>query len=382
MLQFYKKALGALLVLVVLSLAGAYFSVKQTFLSEPLLSRESTAYNLLLEKDTDELQGGNSTVLLRDTTYSLDYQLVLRDGVEYPFATLRFSFVGPQGEKIFADLSEYEAFSFDVRCTPGTVLSFLVYTLDDKLSEREGGVVHRISETFFSCDDAWREVDIDLALLDAPDWWIKSTEISLSNRDYQLEKTASFAFGTSRQTPVNTEINVKVNGLALKGRDLRPLYVFAVVALVLWGGYVLWFFRQHTRHLVSDVHEKLRKDRPLVAYQQLSIEPQKDRGKKSVLRYMVTEYANPDLSLDTMASELGISRSKINAILKEELGYTFTAYLNKLRLAEAARLLSQESQASVAEIAYSVGYKNVPYFNKLFKSEYGCTPKTFKGNSK
>ena len=33
---------------------------------------------------------------------------------------------------------------------------------------------------------------------------------------------------------------------------------------------------------------------------------------------------------------------------------------------------------SVAEVAYSVGYANVSYFNKLFKEEYGCTPKVFK----
>jgi len=32
----------------------------------------------------------------------------------------------------------------------------------------------------------------------------------------------------------------------------------------------------------------------------------------------------------------------------------------------------------VAEIAYAVGYRNVSYFNKLFKEEYGCTPKTFR----
>ncbi|WP_157200825.1 AraC family transcriptional regulator [Massilia sp. Root351] len=32
----------------------------------------------------------------------------------------------------------------------------------------------------------------------------------------------------------------------------------------------------------------------------------------------------------------------------------------------------------MAEIAYSVGYANVSYFNKLFKEEYGCTPKAFR----
>jgi AraC-like DNA-binding protein len=93
---------------------------------------------------------------------------------------------------------------------------------------------------------------------------------------------------------------------------------------------------------------------------------------------MATEYLNPDLNVETMVNKLGISRNKINEILKAELGYTFSTYLNKLRLTEAARLLGEKEETSVAEIAYSVGYRNVSYFNKLFKEEYSCTPKTFR----
>jgi len=78
------------------------------------------------------------------------------------------------------------------------------------------------------------------------------------------------------------------------------------------------------------------------------------------------------------ATALGVNRTKINDILKEELGLTFSTYLNKLRLTEAARLLSENEEANVSEIAYSVGYNNASYFNKLFKAEYGCVPKTFK----
>jgi AraC-like DNA-binding protein len=61
-----------------------------------------------------------------------------------------------------------------------------------------------------------------------------------------------------------------------------------------------------------------------------------------------------------------------------ELGMTFTSYLKKLRLTEAARLLTEKAGATVTEIGYSVGYPNPPYFNKLFKKEYGCTPKVFR----
>jgi YesN/AraC family two-component response regulator len=93
---------------------------------------------------------------------------------------------------------------------------------------------------------------------------------------------------------------------------------------------------------------------------------------------MATEYANPDLDVETIVNAIGVNRTKVNDILKSELGFTFSTYLNKLRLTEASRLLSEKDEANVAEIAYSVGYKNVSYFNKLFKEEYGCTPKTFK----
>jgi AraC-like DNA-binding protein len=41
-------------------------------------------------------------------------------------------------------------------------------------------------------------------------------------------------------------------------------------------------------------------------------------------------------------------------------------------------LLTENSSAAVSEIAKSVGFLNVPYFNKLFKDEFGCTPNAFR----
>ena len=79
-----------------------------------------------------------------------------------------------------------------------------------------------------------------------------------------------------------------------------------------------------------------------------------------------------------MVEHTGVNRNKINDVLKSELGFTFSSYLNKLRLTEAARLLSLEGGATISEVAYSVGYGNISYFNRLFKQEYGCTPKAFR----
>lgn len=54
--------------------------------------------------------------------------------------------------------------------------------------------------------------------------------------------------------------------------------------------------------------------------------------------------------------------------------------MNKLRLTEAARLLGEKQDSSVAEIAYVVGYRNVSYFNKLFKAKKSTAapPKVFR----
>jgi AraC-like DNA-binding protein len=79
-----------------------------------------------------------------------------------------------------------------------------------------------------------------------------------------------------------------------------------------------------------------------------------------------------------VTARIGADRKKINEVLKTELGLTFTGYVNTLRLTEAARLLKDQDGMPIADIAYSVGYTYISYFNKLFKEEYGCTPGVFR----
>jgi AraC-like DNA-binding protein len=117
---------------------------------------------------------------------------------------------------------------------------------------------------------------------------------------------------------------------------------------------------------------------PFVAFRDLTGESFEDEEKATILRFIATNYANAGLDLDGVAAGTGASRDKIIDVLKAELGMTFSSYLKKLRLTEAARLLTEKASATVTEIGYSVGYPNAPYFNKLFKEEYGCTPKVFR----
>lgn len=374
MLNFYRQTFSALAVLIIVSLAFGYMCIHKTFLRASLLPAPQSAFPWRSVLTADS----GSTIKINDTRYSFDLDFNVGSKEEYPYTSLSLMFLDHHQTDTLQDLSRYTSLHLNVKCAPSNTISFRLFTVDEALSEPGSPLNYRTPATFFACNEQWSEVDIDLTRLVTPQWWFDKYGLDLSKVDYNLKKVAGMALSSTHQSQYDTDSNLHIGEVVLHGRDWRYAYLYAALMVLVWSSFGVWFFRQHSRALIEDIKSKLQKDRPLVAYQQLSIAPQKSKDKSEILRFMSTEYANEELSLELMVTELGVSRTKINAILKEELGYTFSAYLNKLRLTEAARLLSASSEANVAEIAYSVGYKNVSYFNKLFKTEYGCTPKTFK----
>ncbi|EEF23082.1 conserved hypothetical protein, partial [Ricinus communis] len=237
---------------------------------------------------------------------------------------------------------------------------------------------YRSPLAYFSCGKDESRVEIDLTRLETPHWWFYLVKLDLSHQAYKLDKVPKIVIGSTFQSPVGVPSEVEISELELEGRDFRYLALLALGLLLAWGGFGLWFFLRHATVLAADVRDRLQKDLPFVAYQQLSLEPHRDKEKAAILQFIGRHYADPALELDRVVEQTGVNRTKIGELLKAELGYTFSGYVNKLRLTEAARLLAEKDTAAVAEIAYSVGYGNVSYFNKLFKEEYGFTPKAFR----
>jgi AraC-like DNA-binding protein len=257
-------------------------------------------------------------------------------------------------------------------------LAFAVSTFDDKVSKIGEFQTYKSPGTYFSCNSHGVPVSIDMTRLTVPDWWFSSMGLDVTRQGYSLDKVGKLVFGTSYNSPRLVDSHVEIGELTLRGRDYRYIAALGIILLAGWSAFGIWFFRAHARALIASLDSRLKKDLPLVAYRQLTLEPYKDKEKASVLRFIATNYTNTELDLECVVSGTGANRNKVNELLKTELGMTFTGYLNKLRLTEAARLLAEKSSAAVAEIAYSVGYANVSYFNKLFKEEYGCTPRAFR----
>ncbi|MBP9481465.1 MAG: DNA-binding response regulator, partial [Parabacteroides sp.] len=121
--------------------------------------------------------------------------------------------------------------------------------------------------------------------------------------------------------------------------------------------------------------------------QHIKIEPSKitvssldDKLIKKALEYTEANISNPDFSVEELSRELGMSRVHLYKKLLSITGKTPIEFIRVIRLKRAAQLL-EESQLSVSEIAYEVGFNNPKYFRKYFKDEFDLLPSQY-GNRK
>lgn len=98
-------------------------------------------------------------------------------------------------------------------------------------------------------------------------------------------------------------------------------------------------------------------------------------------KYVRQNYSSNEISLNMVASHVGISPSYFSTIFRQETGSTFTEYLTEIRMEKAKELLRCTNKKT-SEIAYDIGYKDAHYFSYIFKKTQGLTPKDYRGDRK
>jgi AraC-like DNA-binding protein len=379
MQEFYKKALFGLLLLLAVEALLACFLVYRSYPVIHLLPADGDQLRWRYASFVDPVEDGKSAISLKDaSTTRLVLDFKLDASARHPFVDAELVVEDEKGRLALADLSKFTSVSFVATCAPSNTMLFGLATFDEALSKPGDFRSYPSAHTYFSCDEKGVPVSLDITRLAIPEWWFDVRKLELAQQRYRLDKVGNFFFGTSARSPRETASRVVISELTLHGRDERYLQALAALVLAGLAAYSVWFVRAHARALSASISRKLKEDLPFVAYRELTLEPDKDSAGTAIVRYIATNYTDPALDLESVASALGVNRNKVNDVLRTVLGMTFTGYLNKLRLTEAARLLLDGSSATVAQIAYSVGYSHVSYFNRLFKEEYGCTPKAFR----
>lgn len=89
-----------------------------------------------------------------------------------------------------------------------------------------------------------------------------------------------------------------------------------------------------------------------------------------------------DLRLEDLAQKMELPKHYVSQVINEQFNMNFFEFINKYRIEEAKRLIQQENQTTLIEIAYQVGFNNKVSFGKAFKNNTNLSPLEYKKNLK
>jgi len=106
-----------------------------------------------------------------------------------------------------------------------------------------------------------------------------------------------------------------------------------------------------------------------------------DIYSENLLRFIVEEepFLIPNLSLRSLADQVGLHPNKLSWLLNERLQKNFNEFINYYRIEYFKKLAldSSNSHISLIGLAYESGFNSKTVFNTYFKKETGITPKEF-----
>jgi AraC-like DNA-binding protein len=97
------------------------------------------------------------------------------------------------------------------------------------------------------------------------------------------------------------------------------------------------------------------------------------------LKIFMSEISNPDISIEQIASRMGLGHSQFYRKIKALTNYTPVELMRQLRLKQGRHLLTTTSK-SISEIAYEVGFSSPAYFTKCYRIAFGETPSDLRDN--
>lgn len=102
----------------------------------------------------------------------------------------------------------------------------------------------------------------------------------------------------------------------------------------------------------------------------------KDVEKEFYARFLeivMKEMGDSELSVDTLAAKMGLGRSQFYRKIKSLTNFSPVELLRHIRLKKARELLLQTNK-TISEIAYEVGFSTPAYFTKCYREVYSETP--------
>jgi AraC-like DNA-binding protein/quercetin dioxygenase-like cupin family protein len=127
------------------------------------------------------------------------------------------------------------------------------------------------------------------------------------------------------------------------------------------NGYLLILFTELSREITYSTGELIKDEQHKV--------------KEKISTYIRNRYK--DTNLKEMADYFHFHPSYLSSLVKKEFGKNLKDLLTDIRMSEASKLL-KNTDMTIENIVFEIGYTNFSYFYKVFKKTYGMTPNEYK----
>ena len=105
-----------------------------------------------------------------------------------------------------------------------------------------------------------------------------------------------------------------------------------------------------------------------------------DAQRKTLEQWMreTKPYLNPNFKLMDLRAVLPMNRTYLSRFLRDEFGCTFYQFVNHYRIEEATRLMTEQPDLKIAEVAAQCGFSSRTAFYNTFSREVGMSPSEWK----
>ncbi|MBN1980879.1 MAG: helix-turn-helix transcriptional regulator [Chitinivibrionales bacterium] len=314
----------------------------------------------------DESDGGKSEIReISSPDSGLAFTFTLRQGYAYPYAGISIQFMANDS---FIDVSPFNYVAITAYSDKAESFNLYLKTFIDGFT---------IPTDMFTQYFLMKEVPLQKEFhthrvyfkdFIVPSWWIAQNKLLESKIGKpQFEKTISMHIENGTVTPLDQTFTIHIKKITF-GKDNNIAYLLFVCIVIFY--YLLYF-------LVKKLLKKRAPKQVIIPYKELEVKNDADNEMKRLTECIARNFSDPNLAVEKLAREAGISAAKIPVLLKREYNMNFKQYLNKIRITEAQRLL-KESDNQIVSCAYAVGYNNIPHFNRTFKQSVGLSPKEYR----
>lgn len=140
-----------------------------------------------------------------------------------------------------------------------------------------------------------------------------------------------------------------------------------VFSFVLYANFLTLFNKKHQAVLVKETHK----------YSNRKISGEQANSfviKLEQLMDFEELYKNPNLKLSDLALKMNMSAHQLSQLLNDNLGKSFSTYINEYRIYEACEKIDSGSYLKIEEIGYEVGFNSKSTFFSTFKKIKNTTP--------